>query len=82
MEQKNVKNKGMSSPYKWFSIEVGFKPSAHYAMNYNVVDQFRYVWHKLLLCFFVLSAISLYCTFGSLSSEQPLSSGANTGHWE
>ena len=40
MEQKNVKNDRL---YKWLSIEVGFKPSAHHTMNYSVVNQIRYV---------------------------------------
>ena len=43
MEPTYVKNEGMSRQYKWLSIEEGFKPSAHYAMNYNVMDQVRYV---------------------------------------
>ena len=43
MEQKNVKNDRMSRLYKWLSIEVGFKPSAHHTMNYSVVNQIRYV---------------------------------------
>ena len=43
MEQKNVKNEEMSRSYKWLSIEEGFKPSAHYAMNYSVVNQIRHV---------------------------------------
>ena len=43
MEQKNAKSEGMSSLYKWLSIERGFKPSAHYTMNYSVVDQIWYV---------------------------------------
>ena len=60
MENKNVKNEGMSSLDKRLSIEGGFKPSAHYDMNYRVVDQIRIVKHKFL-SFFVLSAISLYC---------------------
>ena len=60
MEEKNVKNEEMSSLYKRLSIEGGFKPSAHYDMNYSVVDQIRIVKHKFL-SFFVLSAISLYC---------------------
>ena len=59
MEDKNVKNE-MSSLDKRLSIEGGFKPSAHYDMNYRVVDQIRIVKHKFL-SFFVLSAISLYC---------------------
>ena len=29
----------MSRTWRWFSIEEGFKPSAHYAMNYTAVDQ-------------------------------------------
>ena len=43
MEQKNVENEEMSRSHKWLSTEEGFKPSAHYAMNYNVVNQIRYV---------------------------------------
>ena len=58
MEDKNVKNE-MSSLDKRLSIEGGFKPSAHYDMNYRVVDQIRIVKHKFL-SFFVLSAI--HCT--------------------
>ena len=41
MEQKNVKNKGMPRPFKCLSIERGFRPSAHYAMNYSAVNQIR-----------------------------------------
>ena len=43
MGQKNVKNEGMSRLHKWLSIEEGFKPSAHYTVNYSVVDQIWYV---------------------------------------
>ena len=39
---KIVKNEGISMLYKRFSIEGGFKPSAHYTMNYSIVDQIRY----------------------------------------
>ena len=33
----------MSRLYKWFFIEGDFKPSAHYAMNYDLAEQIRYV---------------------------------------
>ena len=83
MEEKNVKNEEMSSLYKRLSIEGGFKPSAHYDMNYNVVDQIRIVKHKFL-SFFVLSAISLYC--GWLLGHYLVNSLSHlmlmTGHWE
>ena len=42
-EQENIKNEEMSRLYKWLSIEGGFKPSAHYSMNYSAVNQIRYV---------------------------------------
>ena len=37
------KNEEMSRLYKWLSIEGGFQPSAHYSMNYSVVNQIQYV---------------------------------------
>ena len=39
MEQKNVKNEGIPRPFKWLSIERGFRTSAHHAMNYSAVNQ-------------------------------------------
>ena len=43
MEQKNVKNEGMSRLYKWLPIEEEVKPPVLYARNYSVVDQMQHV---------------------------------------
>ena len=83
MKQKKCQTWGDSWPYKWLSIEGGFKPSAHYAVNYSVVYQIRYVQHKFL-SFFVLSAILLYC--GWLLGSYLVNSLSRLmlifGHWE
>ena len=58
--KKNLKDKEISRPYSWLSIEEGCKSSAHYAMNYSVVGQIRYVWHNFFISFFLLSDILLH----------------------